>query len=83
MDEDFFWGDLLAHIGDQALVPVVGPDVTLVNVDGREQTFTSLIGQRLVEIYRLSVSSEVTTTGGAVAADGTSGDPQNKASTAD
>jgi hypothetical protein len=68
MDEDFFWGDLLAHIRGQALVSVVGPDVTLVkNVDGGEQTFTSLIGQRLVKEYRLSVPSEVATTGEAVA----------------
>ena len=37
MDEDFFWGDLLGHIRQQVLVPVVGPDVTLVNVDGTEQ----------------------------------------------
>jgi TIR domain/SIR2-like domain len=67
MDEDFFWGDLLAHIRDQVLVPVVGPDLALVNVDGREQTFTSLIGQRLVEEYRLRAPAEVTTTGEAVA----------------
>lgn len=67
MDEDFFWGDLLAHIRRQVLVPVVGPDLALVNVDGREQTFTSLIGQRLVEEYRLSAPAEVATTGEAVA----------------
>jgi len=67
MDEDFFWGDLLAHIRRQVLVPVVGPDLALVNVDGREQTFTSLIGQHLVEEYRLSAPAEVATTGEAVA----------------
>jgi hypothetical protein len=67
MDEDFFWGDLLAHIRRQVLVPVVGPDLALVNVDGREQTFTSLIGQHLVEEYRLSAPADVATTGEAVA----------------
>jgi len=46
MDEDFFWGDLLALIRRRELVTVVGPDMTLVEVDGREQTLTSLIGQR-------------------------------------
>ena len=67
VDEDF-WGDLLGHIRDQVLVPVVGPDVTLVRVGNTERTFTSLIAQRLAERYRLTLSPGVTTTGGAVAA---------------
>ena len=67
MDEDFFWGDLLALIRRRELVTVVGPDMTLVEVDGREQTLTSLIGQRLVQIYRLTPESEVRTMGDAVA----------------
>lgn len=29
---DDFWDDLLSHIRDQVLVPVVGPDLTVVNV---------------------------------------------------
>ena len=46
---DDFWDDLLSHIREQVLVPVVGPDLTVVNVGNAEQTFTSLIGQRLAE----------------------------------
>jgi hypothetical protein len=67
MDEDFFWGDLLALIRRRELVTVVGPDLTLVEVDGGEQTLTSLIGQRLVQMYRLTPESEVRTIGDAVA----------------
>ncbi len=65
---DDFWDDLLAHIRDQVLVPVVGPDLTVVNVGNAEQTFTTLIGQRLAERYDLTVSPGMTTMGEAVAA---------------
>ena len=37
------------------LVPVVGPDVTMVKVDDAEQTFNSVIGQRLAERFGLTV----------------------------
>ena len=66
--DDDFWDDLLGHIRDQELVPVVGPDVTVVNVGNAEQTFNSLIGQRLAERYHLTVSPGMTTMGEAVAA---------------
>jgi hypothetical protein len=65
---DDFWEDLLSHIRQRVLVPVVGPDLTVVNVGNAEQTFTSLIGQRLAERYQLTVSPGVTTVGEAVAA---------------
>ena len=67
-DNEDFWADLLSHIRQRVLVPVVGPDLTVVNVGNTEQTFTSLIGQRLVETYHLTVSPGMTTMGEAVAA---------------
>ncbi|HTY35046.1 toll/interleukin-1 receptor domain-containing protein [Mycobacterium sp.] len=67
MNEDF-WDDLLGHIRQQVLVPVVGPDLTMVNVDGAEQALTTLVGQRLVDKYQLTVSPGVITMGEAVAA---------------
>jgi TIR domain len=67
MNEEF-WDDLLAHLRHPGfLVPVVGPDLMRVNVDGRDQTFTSLIGQRLAEHFRLSAPAGVSTAGEAVA----------------
>jgi len=66
-DEEVFWEDLLSHIQQRELVPVVGPDLTVVDVDDTEKTFTSLIGQRLAERYDLSVSPETLTIGEAVA----------------
>jgi hypothetical protein len=65
---DFFWEDLLSHIRQQVLVPVVGPDVNVVNVGDAEQTLTTLIGQRLTERFQLTVSPGMTTTSEAVAA---------------
>ena len=52
---DDFWDDLLAHIRQGVLVPIVGPDVTLVNDGSADQTFSTVIGQRLVERWNLSV----------------------------
>ena len=66
-DDKVFWEDLLSHIRQRDLVPVVGPDLSVVNVDGTEQTFASLISQRLVQRYELSVSPEPTTIGETVA----------------
>jgi hypothetical protein len=66
-DNDDFWDDLLGHIQDRALVPVVGPELTVVKVGDAEQTFSSLIGQRLVERYGLD-EPEIATMGEAVAA---------------
>ena len=54
-NEDF-WDDLLGHIRDRVLVPVVGPDLAMIDVDNTEQTFDTLIGQRLAERYDLTVS---------------------------
>ena len=61
MNEDF-WDDLLGHVRQQVLVPVMGPDLTVVNVGNAEQTFSSLIGQRLAEKYHLTVSPGLLTT---------------------
>ena len=68
MNDEDFWDDLLGHIRHQMLVPVVGPDLTAAKVGDAEQTFNTLIGQRLAERYQLTVSPGVTTMGEAVAA---------------
>ncbi len=67
MNEDI-WDDLVGHIRQQVLVPIVGPDVNVVKVGDHEQPFTTLIGQRLAERYDLDVSPETVTMGEAVAA---------------
>jgi hypothetical protein len=65
---DDFWDDLLGHIEDQRLVPVVGPELTVINNGNVELTFSSLIGQRLARKYQLDTWSEIRTMGEAVEA---------------
>jgi hypothetical protein len=67
MDEDF-WDDLLAHVRDQRLVPVVGPELAVVDVGGSKQTLTTHIGQRVAERFNLTLPPGAITTGDAVAA---------------
>ncbi|MCV7363254.1 toll/interleukin-1 receptor domain-containing protein [Mycolicibacterium neworleansense] len=50
------------------LIPVVGPDVTMVKVDGSEHSLTTLVGQRLTERFDLNVPPRTMTTDQAVAA---------------
>jgi hypothetical protein len=66
-DEDT-WDELLGHIGQQTLVPVVGPGLAVAKVDNAEQTLTTLIGQRLAERFQLTLSPGMTTMGDAVGA---------------
>ncbi|OCB14885.1 hypothetical protein A5729_15530 [Mycobacterium vulneris] len=58
---DDFWDDLLSHIRQQVLVPVVGPEVTMVKVGDTEQTLTSVIGGQLAQRYHLALSPGNTT----------------------
>ena len=57
---DDFWSNF-AHIRDGVLVPVVGPDLTVVDVGDAEQTFNALIGQRLADRYHLTMPPGLTT----------------------
>jgi hypothetical protein len=67
-DDDRFWDVLLNQIEDERLVPVLGSDLSVVNVGQTEQTLSSLIGQRLASQYQLSTPSEIGSTGEAVRA---------------
>jgi len=66
--DDNFWDLILGYIEDKRLLPVVGPELTVVRNGNVRQTFTSLIGQRLASKYDLSTSSEMRTMQEAVAA---------------
>jgi hypothetical protein len=67
MDEDF-WEDLLSHIRQRVLVPVVGPDVATVEDGDVDTIFSALIARRLTDRYQLNVPPEAMTIGEAVAA---------------
>lgn len=53
-DEDF-WDDLLAHLRERVLVPVVGPELITVKDGERTLQLTHLIGERLAARYKLPV----------------------------
>lgn len=54
-DEDF-WDDLLGHLSEGLLVPVVGPDLSIVSDGGREVTLSRLLGERLAARYKVAVA---------------------------
>ena len=66
--DDDFWDDLLAHIRQQVLVPVVGPGLAVVDDGAGTAPLTTLIGQRLAARYGLSLPPGATTMDEAVAA---------------
>lgn len=53
-----FWYDLLAHIEDQVLVPITGPDLNVVTSDETGHTLARLIARRLVDSYDLKMSDD-------------------------
>lgn len=53
-DEDF-WDDLLGHMREQVLVPVVGPEMVMVADGERTLPLARLIGERLATRYKLDI----------------------------
>jgi hypothetical protein len=51
-DEDF-WDDILAHLKQGVLIPIVGPEILRVEDGGRATTLSRLIGERLAGRYKL------------------------------
>lgn len=66
--DDDFWDDLFSHIRERQLVPVVGPDLNVVDLGGREQTLSTAIGEVLVAKHGLTVPAGETSMSDAVAA---------------
>ena len=59
-DDEGFWDDLLGHVQDGVLIPVTGPGLTTVAVDGTCRTLSEHIAARLVAEYGLDVSPRMT-----------------------
>jgi len=54
-DEDF-WDDLLGHLTEGVLVPVVGPDLLRVPGGSGEVTLSRLLGEKLAARYKVDVA---------------------------
>lgn len=52
-DADFFWDDLLEHIEDGRVIPIIGSELLMVNVDGRQIQLYHYVAQRLAERLRI------------------------------
>jgi len=54
-DEDF-WDDLLGHLTEGMLVPVVGPDLLVIQDGAREVSLSRLLGEKLAARYKVDVA---------------------------
>src|SRR5687768_5312303 len=52
-----FWDDLLGHLKDRALLPVIGPELVTVLDGERRVALSQLLGERLAERYQLTIGS--------------------------
>lgn len=56
-DADEFWDELLAYIEERRVVPVIGPGLVEVEVDGTTQPLMRVLARRLAEKLRVDLSS--------------------------
>ena len=47
MWEDDAWDDLLSAIGEQSVVPIIGPELVVVEVDGGHEPLTGFVARTL------------------------------------
>ena len=52
--DELFWEDLLAYIEEKRVIPIIGPDILSVVVDGQEVPLYTFVAKKLAE--RLSIS---------------------------
>jgi hypothetical protein len=51
--EDIVWMELLAYLDNREVIPIVGPDLLQVEVDGKTLLFDRYLAGRLAQIYQL------------------------------
>jgi len=51
-----FWDDILGHLKDRVLLPVVGPELVTVQDGDRRVSLSRLLGERIAARYQLDVS---------------------------
>jgi hypothetical protein len=57
-DINEFWDDLLAHIEERRVIPVLGPELLTITEQGREVRLYRALAERLLEKYELGSTSE-------------------------
>ena len=61
MNQDEFWDDLLAHIDEGNVIPVVGPELLTVIENNEPVTFYRLVAQELLSKHGISLSTDAKT----------------------
>lgn len=51
-----FWDDILGHLRDRVLLPVIGPELVTMQDGDRRVTLSRLLGERVAARYQLDVS---------------------------
>jgi hypothetical protein len=51
--DDDVWMELLAHLNNREVIPIVGPDLLQVEVDGKAMLFDRYLAGRLAQVYGL------------------------------
>ena len=49
---DDFWDDILGHLTERVLIPLVGPELLTVDDGGSQVMLSQLLGRRLAEKYQ-------------------------------
>jgi hypothetical protein len=52
---DDFWDDIIGHLTERVLIPLVGPELSTVDDGGHQLMLTQLVGLRLAQKYKLPV----------------------------
>ena len=55
--KDSMWDPLLESLEKRSVIPIVGPDLLQVEIDGTTMLLDQYIARRLAETYKLSVDS--------------------------
>ena len=60
-DQDSFWDELLAYIEAHSVIPIVGPELVIVDHDGRLEPYHRLLARELATRLKVGDLGEAAT----------------------
>ena len=57
-DMESFWEDFLPFVEERRIIPIIGPDLLLVDVDGATKPLYRLVAERLAERLRIDLNDQ-------------------------
>ena len=58
MTDDLFWSDLIDYLQDNAIVPIIGPEVLTIKHEGRRGPYYGYLAMRLAEALKVPVEKD-------------------------